>query len=92
MNGILVGLCLAVAAIGITFFVIVRFLCKELDDITTTMKREAALQQKKIDSLRSEMMEIQLALYGGIGLPVVDPKNKPLMAYRWTFGDEYGTK
>lgn len=82
MNGILVGLCLAVAAIGITFIVIVRFLCKELDDITATMNKEVALRQKEINSLRSEMMEIQLALYGKIGLPVVDPKNKPWIAYK----------
>lgn len=90
MNGILVGLCLAVAAIGITFIVIVRFLCKELDDITTTMNKEVALRQKEIDSLRGEMMEIQLALYGRC---VYDGKtSKPWLAYKWTFGDEHGTK
>lgn len=99
MNEILVVLCLAVAAIGITFVVIVHFLCKELDDITATMNKEVALRQKEINSLRSEMIEIQLALYGRCGydgksfcgIPVVDPKNKPWLAYKWTFGDEHGT-
>lgn len=90
----MIGLCLAVAAIGIIFFVIVRFLCKELDDITATMNKEAALQQKRIDSLRSEMTEIQLLLYGKsfCGIPVVDPKNKPWLTYKWISGDEHGTK
>lgn len=94
MNEILLGLCLTFAVIDIIIFVIVRFLCKEMDNFTTTMNKEAALRQKEIESLRSEMIEIQLALYGKsfCGVPVVDPKNKPWSPYKWTFGDKHGTK
>lgn len=61
------------------------------------VKKEAALRQKEIESHKAETY---LALYGRVGydgksfcgVPVVDPKNEPWLAYKWTFGDEHGTK
>lgn len=55
------------------------------------VKKEAALRQKEIESHKAETY---LALYGKsfCGVPVVDPKNEPWLAYKWTFGDEHGTK
>lgn len=55
------------------------------------VKKEAALRQKEIESHKAETY---LALYGKsfCGVPAIDPKNEPWLAYKWTFGDEHGTK
>lgn len=61
------------------------------------VKKEAALRQKEIESHKAETY---LALYGRVGfdgksfcgIPAIDPKNEPWLAYKWTFGDEHGTK
>lgn len=66
-------------------------------EATAAVKKEAALRQNEIESHKAETY---LALYGRCGydgksfcgIPVVDPKNEPWLAYKWTFGDEYGTK
>lgn len=69
------------------------------EETAAAVKKEAALRQKEIESHKAETY---LALYGRCGydgesfcgIPVVDPKNKPWTAqlYKWTFGDEHGTK
>lgn len=61
------------------------------------VKKEAALRHEEIESHKAETY---LALYGRVGydgksfcgVPAVDPKNEPWLAYKWTFGDEHGTK
>ena len=55
------------------------------------VKKEAALRHEEIESHKAETY---LALYGKCfcGVPVVDPKNKPWSSYKWTFGDDHGTK
>lgn len=61
------------------------------EEAADAVKKEAALRQKEIESHKAETY---LALYGKsfCGVPVVDPKNEPWLAYKWTFGDEHGTK
>lgn len=67
------------------------------NEAADAVKKEAALRQNEIESHKAETY---LALYGRCGydgksfcgVPVVDPKNEPWLAYKWTFGDEHGTK
>ena len=66
-------------------------------ETANAVKKEAALRHEEIESHKAETY---LALYGRCyydgksfcGVPVVDPKNKPWSSYKWTFGDEHGTK
>ena len=67
------------------------------EEAAAAVKKEAALRQNEIESHKAETY---LALYGKVGfdgksfcgVPVVDPKNKPWTAFKWTFGDDHGTK
>lgn len=60
--------------------------------LSQDIQKEAALRKESVDELRGSLAETQLSLYGQIGIPVADPKNKPWTAFKWTFGDEeYGT-
>lgn len=61
------------------------------NEATAAVEKEAALRQNEIESHKAETY---LALYGKsfCGVPVVDPKNEPWLAYKWDFGDEHGTK
>lgn len=66
-------------------------------ETANAVEKEAALRHKEIESHKAETY---LELYGRCGydgesfcgVPVVDPKNKPWLSYKWTFGDEHGTK
>lgn len=66
-------------------------------ETANAVKKEAALRHEEIESHKAETY---LALYGRCyydgksfcGVPIVDPKNKPWSSYKWTFGDEHGTK
>lgn len=55
--------------------------------LSQDIQKESALRKKSVDELRGSLAETQLALYGSCGIPVADPKNKPWLAYKWTFGD-----
>lgn len=67
------------------------------NEAAAAVKKEAALRQNEIESHKAETY---LALYGRCGydrksfcgVPVVDPKNEPWLVYKWTFGDDNGTK
>ena len=66
-------------------------------ETANAVKKEAALRHEEIESHKAETY---LALYGRFGydgksfcgVPVVDPKNKTWTTFKWTFGDEHGTK
>lgn len=67
------------------------------EEAAAAVKKEAALRQNEIESHKAETY---LALYGRVGfdgksfcgVPAIDPKNEPWKVFKWTFGDEHGTK
>lgn len=75
-----------------TIFNSVRDIRKVNGKLSQDIQKESALRKEMIDELRGSLAETQLELYGNCGIPVADPKNKPWLAYKWTFGDkENGT-
>lgn len=56
--------------------------------LSQDIQKESALRKESVDELRGSLVETQLALYGSCGIPVADPKNKPWLAYKWTFGNK----
>lgn len=78
-----------VASTQSTIFNSIQDIRKVNGKLSQDIQKESALRKENVDELRGSLTETQLAL---CGIPVADSKNKPRLAYKWTFGDkENGT-